>query len=68
MTRRWDQLARHALVLAVLVSSSAFAAEERVGERLFLVRDKAGSSTHFHMLVNAGCTDEANGECRGLAH
>ncbi len=58
-----------ALLLAPLLSErGAFAAEERIGNRLFLVRDKPGTSTHFHMIVNAGCTDEANGQCRGLAH
>jgi zinc protease len=57
-----------ALVSLAVLSTGAFAAEERIGNRLFLVRDKPGTSTHFHMIVNAGCTDEANGQCRGLAH
>ncbi len=51
-----------------LLPSGAFAAEERVDERVFLVRDKPGTPTRFHMIVNAGCTDEVAGRCRGVAH
>jgi zinc protease len=54
--------------LLALQSSAALAAEERIGERLFLVRDKPGTPTHFQMIVLAGCTDEAYAHCRGLAH
>src|ERR1700704_417098 len=57
-----------ALLVSVLTMSAAFAAEERVGDRLFLVRDKPGTPTQFQMIVYAGCLDEANGQCRGLAH
>jgi predicted Zn-dependent peptidase len=46
----------------------ASAAEERLGEHLYLVRDRPGSPTHFQMIVGAGCTDEKDGDCRGLAH
>ena len=42
-------------------------AVEQLGDRLFLVRDRQGSPLHFQMIVQAGCSDEANG-CRGLAH
>src|ERR1700704_5454276 len=57
-----------ALLVSVLTMSAAFAAEERVGDRLFLVRDKPGTPTQFQMIVYAGCLDEAGGNCRGLAH
>jgi zinc protease len=51
-----------------MASWAAAAGEERLGERLFLVRDKPGTPTRFHMIVGAGCTDEPGGKCRGLAH
>ncbi len=51
-----------------LGSRAATAAEQRLGEHLFLVRDKPGTPTQFQMIVGAGCIDEAGGECRGLAH
>jgi zinc protease len=44
------------------------AAEIRVADRLYLVRDRAGGPTQFQMIVGAGCSDEKGGECRGLAH
>src|SRR5712691_5514106 len=56
------------LLVSALMVSAAFAAEERVGDRLFLVRDKPGTPTQFQMIVYAGCLDEAGGNCRGLAH
>jgi zinc protease len=56
------------LLFCALLAGGASAAEERIGERLFLVRDKPGTPTQFQMIVNAGCADEAGGECRGLAH
>ena len=48
--------------------SLAPAAEERVGDHLYLVRDRPGSPTQFQMIVGAGCSDEKDGICRGLAH
>src|SRR5262245_38297046 len=62
------RLAAAALALALAATTMADAAEERISERVFLVRDKPGTQTHFQMIVNAGCNDEARGECRGLAH
>ena len=56
------------LALALLASFAASAAEERVDQRLYLVRDKPGSPSQFQMIVGAGCIDEKYGECRGLAH
>jgi zinc protease len=56
------------LVVALLAPHQAFSADERLGERLFLVRDKPGTPLQFRMIVGAGCIDEAGGECRGLAH
>lgn len=42
--------------------------ELEVRDRVYLVRDKPGTPTQFQMIVNAGCVDEADGQCRGLAH
>ena len=57
-----------ALMFWLLPSLAALAAEERLGQHLFLVRDKPGTPSHFQMVVGAGCIDEAGGNCRGLAH
>src|SRR5262245_6108266 len=56
------------LLVLELPASAALAAEQRLSEHLFLVRDKPGTPTRFQMIVGAGCIDEAGGECRGLAH
>jgi zinc protease len=61
------------LALAIICAIAAgapplSAAEEQVSERVFLVRDKPGSPTHFQMIVLAGCGDEPGGQCQGLAH
>jgi zinc protease len=55
------------LALAAAAPLSA-AQEEQVSERVFLVRDGPDTQTRFQMIVQAGCSDEADGECRGLAH
>lgn len=55
------------LFALALQGSVAFGAEQ-ISERVFLIRDKPGSMTRFQMVVNAGCLDEAEGQCRGLAH
>jgi zinc protease len=70
MTCRFRQwLAPCALLLVLeLPACAALAAEQRLSEHLFLVRDKPGTPTRFQMIVGAGCIDEAGGECRGLAH
>jgi zinc protease len=71
MARRFGRPAwqvTFALLLSTLMASAAVAAEERIGDRLFLVRDKPGTPTQFNLLIHAGCLDEANGQCRGLAH
>jgi predicted Zn-dependent peptidase len=57
------------LILAFsLPPFAACAIEQRLGERLYFVRDQPGTPTQFRMIVGAGCNDEAGGECRGLAH
>src|SRR5262245_21810101 len=56
------------LAVILAIAGPAFAAEERVSERVFLVRDKPGTPTQFQMIVLAGCSDEADGQCKGLAH
>jgi zinc protease len=64
---------RHVVLAAVHIAVAAAAGpvaaqEHQVAERVFLVRDKPGTPTQFHMIVLAGCSDEADGQCRGLAH
>jgi zinc protease len=70
MTCRFRQLLAPCVLLFALAlpAYAAVAAEQRLGEHLFLVRDKPGTPTRFQMIVGAGCIDEAGGECRGLAH
>ncbi len=59
------------LLLAYAVPAAVFAADHqeiRISERVFLVRDKAGTPTEFQMIVNAGSADEPGGVSRGIAH
>src|SRR5262245_33250008 len=55
------------LLLMSPAPTTVAAAEQRLGEHLYLVRDKPGTPTQFQMVVGAGCADET-GRCRGLAH
>lgn len=64
----WIGVAAAHLGVLLALTSPAPAAEERVSERVFLVRDKPGTPTQFQMIVQAGCSDEAYGQCKGLAH
>lgn len=66
----WHRTVWAAALALVLGATAAAAAvvEERVSERVFLVRDKPGTPAQFQMIVQAGCGDEAEGQCRGLAH
>jgi zinc protease len=58
-----------AIALLTHLAPCACAADiEQPRERVFLVRDKAAAGLHFHMMVFAGCSDEADNQCRGLAH
>ena len=56
------------LALAAMAAPVGAVQEEQVAERIFLVRDAPGSQTQFQMIVQAGCNDEPDGQCRGLAH
>src|SRR5262249_44837327 len=56
------------LTFTLLPAPAVHAAEQRLGEHLFLVRDKPGTPAQFQMIVGAGCIDEAYSQCRGLAH
>ena len=42
--------------------------EVRVAENIFVVPDRRAKSVTGWLIVKAGCADEANGDCRGLAH
>jgi zinc protease len=64
----WIGMAAACVGVLALGSDPVFAAEERVSERVFLVRDKPGTPTQFQMIVLAGCSDEPHGQCKGLAH
>src|SRR5262245_40431277 len=57
-----------ALLLTTLIGGAATAMEERVLDRVYLVRDRPGTATQFNLIVHAGCLDEANSQCRGMAH
>jgi zinc protease len=57
-----------AIAVALAMPSLASAKEIRLLDRVFFVKDVPGSPVNFHMIVNAGCLDEADGQCRGLAH
>ena len=60
------------LLSAVLAGLSVMtpASSEVVGvaDRVFLVPDAPGAGTRFQMIVGAGCLDEPEGRCLGLAH
>ncbi|KAA2235325.1 M16 family metallopeptidase [Salinarimonas soli] len=43
-------------------------AEVRISDRVVLVRDPTARSIQFTMMVRAGCADEPNLKCRGIAH
>ena len=46
----------------------AAATEIWVAPNVYLVKDKPGTPLSFQMLVFAGCWDEAEAQCKGLAH
>ena len=50
------------------LSGRAAATEVRVAPNIYLVKDKPGTPLSFQMLVFAGCWDEAEAQCKGLAH
>lgn len=56
------------LFLVLTVVTGALAKEIRISDRVFLVQDRSGAPVEFQMIVNAGCADEGDGQCRGLAH
>jgi predicted Zn-dependent peptidase len=64
-TRAWIGIVAAALTVALPAGATA---QERINERVYLVRDKPGTPTQFNMIVHAGCADESEGRCRGLAH
>jgi zinc protease len=53
---------------AIFLATAGIAKEIRVADRVFVVQDRPGSPVEFQMIVNAGCSDEADGQCKGLAH
>lgn len=61
----WRVLTLLAFLFAAL---PADAEPIRVTDRVFLIKDRPGSTTRFEMIVNAGSSDEAGGRSRGLAH
>ena len=44
------------------------APEVAVNDHLIVIPDARAKATSFWMIVKAGCRDEAQGECHGLAH
>lgn len=67
-TSAWVCVAAAQFSCALIAAAPLSATEEQITERVFLVRDKPGTQTHFHMIVLAGCGDEADGQCQGMAH
>ncbi len=41
---------------------------QRLSDRLYYVPDEKAKTIDFQMIVNAGCYDEANNSCLGIAH
>ncbi len=41
---------------------------QKIADRIYLVPDAKAKTIDFQMIVNAGCYDEANNNCLGLAH
>jgi zinc protease len=56
------------IFIACLPVQTAQALEKIVRDRVFLVPDLKAQNINFQMLVLAGCADEANGICKGIAH
>jgi zinc protease len=63
------------LTVCFLVLSSTYIAYadsevkvQRITDRLYYVPDAKAKTIDFQMIVNAGCYDEANNNCQGLAH
>jgi zinc protease len=52
----------------LLVSAPAFALEQRLADRLFLIPDPASNRIQFQMIVLAGSADETNPAEWGVAH
>lgn len=56
------------LVIALLAAAPLFAAETRIAPNVVVVPDPAAATTTVWMIVRAGCRDEPQGRCHGLAH
>jgi zinc protease len=56
------------LVLAWLAAAPLSAAEIRIAPNVVVVPDPAAATTTVWMIVRAGCRDEPEGHCHGLAH
>ena len=41
---------------------------QKIADRVYLVPDAKAKTIDFQMIVNAGCYDEANNNCQGIAH
>jgi zinc protease len=61
-------------LLAILLTAASLSMglaqtpEKLVRDRVFLVEDKKANAIEFHMVVLAGCGDEAENNCKGIAH
>ncbi len=70
-----NRLGKHMLSVLVfmLVSINIACAEaevkiQKIEERVYLVPDTKAKTIDFQMIVNAGCYDEADNNCLGIAH
>ena len=60
------------VVCIVFSTNMAFADAEikiqKISDRVYLIPDAKAKTIDFQMIVNAGCYDEANNNCQGIAH
>ncbi len=56
------------VLCAGLLAGPVSAQEKRVADRVFLIPDAKANTIQFQMMVLAGCADEAQNNCKGIAH
>ena len=61
---------RHLSTAIILFSGISGASSEvlRLSERVFFIPEPPGAGTRFQMIIGAGCHDEPEPRCRGVAH
>lgn len=61
---------RHLSAAIIVLSGISAASSEvvRLSDRVFFIPEPPGAGTRFEMIVGAGCHDEPEPRCRGVAH